>query len=386
LNGAYSGPKKMKRLLVLTPSPIESASERYRIYQFLPRLERAGFACTVRPFATRALHRAIQREKLASKLLLTPLCYVRRFFQLSSLSHYDAVVVHRGIFPFPWPALEKMIIRRHAKVIFDFDDAIHVGHQDIGTAKYPRIYKLKYGPGVNEMLRHSTHVIAGNRTLADHALRFNSRVSVIPTVVDLDQYAYQPPLASSDALTIGWVGSRSTSPYLLEMEQVFRKLTEAYPGKIRFQIYGHPERTLNLPNFSSLPFSLATEIADLRNIDIGIMPAPDNEWTRGKCAFKAIQYMAVGIPTVVSPVGMATELVENNVNGFWARTPEEWFETLSQLVTDARLRIRFSEAGRKTIESRYSLQAWAPRMTELLQQVLEERHTVMAARAVSASN
>ena len=96
--------------------------------------------------------------------------------------------------------------------------------------------------------------------------------------------------------------------------------------------------------------------------------------------------MAVGIPTVVSPVGMATELVENNVNGFWARTPEEWFETLSQLVTDARLRIRFSEAGRKTIESRYSLQAWAPRMTELLQQVLEERHTVMAARAVSASN
>jgi glycosyltransferase involved in cell wall biosynthesis len=376
----------MKRLLFLTPSPTESASERYRIYQFLPFLERAGFACTVRPFATRALHRAIQREKLASKFSLTPLCYVRRFFQLSNLSQYDAVVVHRGIFPFPWPALEKMIIRRHPKVIFDFDDAIHIGHQDIGTTKYPWIYKLKYGPGVNEMLRHSTHVIAGNRTLADHALQFNSQVSVIPTVVDLDQYAYQSPRTSSDVLTIGWVGSRSTSPYLLEMEPAFRKLNEAYPGKIRFQIYGHPERILNLPNFSSLPFSLATEIADLRNIDIGIMPAPDNEWTRGKCAFKAIQYMALGIPTVVSPVGMATELVENNVNGFWARTPQEWFEALSQLVSDAQLRVRLSEEGRKTVESCYSLQAWGLRLAELLLQVLEEQHAVMTARAVSASD
>jgi glycosyltransferase involved in cell wall biosynthesis len=376
----------MAKILFLTPSPIESASERYRVYQFLPYLERAGFACTVRPFATRALHGAIQRGKLASKLALTPLCYMRRVLQLSTISQYDAVVVHRGILPFPWPALEKIVIRRNAKVIFDFDDAIHVGHQDIGAAKYPWIYKLKYGPGVNEMLRHSTHVIVGNRTLADHALKFNSQVSVIPTVVDLKQYTCAPPRASSDVLTIGWVGSRSTSPYLLEIEPVLQRLSQAHPGKIRFQIYGHPERTLNLPNFSSSPFSLATEIADLRNIDIGIMPVPDNEWTRGKCAFKAIQYMALGIPTVVSPIGMATELVENNINGFWARTPQEWFETLSQLVSDAQLRSRFSEAGRKTIESRYSLQAWAPRLAELLQRVLEERRAMMAARTVSASN
>jgi glycosyltransferase involved in cell wall biosynthesis len=376
----------MAKILFITPSPIESASERYRIYQFLPYLERAGFACTVRPFATRALHRAIQREKLASKLILTPLGYMRRALQLSTISQYDAVVVHRGIFPFPWPALERMIIRRHAKVIFDFDDAIHVGHKDVAATKYPWIYKLKYGPGVNEMLYHCAHVIAGNRTLADHALQFNSQVSIIPTVVDLDHYAYQSPRASSDVLSIGWVGSRSTSPYLLEIESALQRLSEAHPNKIRFQIFGDPERTLNLPHFSSSSFSLATEIEDLRTIDIGIMPMPDNDWTRGKCAFKAIQYMALGIPTVVSPVGMTTELVENNVNGFWARTPQEWFETLNQLVSDAQLRRRFSEAGRETIESRYSLQAWAPRLAELLQRVLVAPSAMMAARTVSASN
>jgi glycosyltransferase involved in cell wall biosynthesis len=374
------------RLLFLTPNPIESASERYRVYQFLPYLERAGFSCTVRPFASRNLHRAIQQERLASKLLLTPLGYLRRALDLPAISQYDMVVVHRGVFPFPWPTLEKVFIRRNAKAIFDFDDAIHVGHQDVGATKYPLIYKLKYGPGVNEMLRHSTHVIAGNRTLADHALQFNSQVSVIPTVVDLGQYIYQPPRTSSDVLTIGWVGSRSTSPYLLELEPVLQRLSDAYPGRIRFQIYGHSERHLNLPNFSSLPFSLGTEIADLRNIDIGIMPVPDNDWTRGKCAFKAIQYMALGIPSVVSPVGVAAELVENSVNGFWARTPREWFDTLSLLVRDAQLRRRLSEAGRRTVESRYSLQAWAPKMSELFQRVMEERPEMMAARPVSAGN
>jgi glycosyltransferase involved in cell wall biosynthesis len=366
----------MAKLLFITPSPVESASERYRVYHFLPYLEREGFGCTVRPFATRALHRAVQDEQLAPKLLLTPFCYMRRMLHLAAIPQYDVVVVHRGIFPFPWPTLEKMFIRRHAKVIFDFDDAIHIGHRDTSATKYPWIYKFKYGPGVNGMMSHCAHVIAGNRTLAEHALKFNSNVSVIPTVVDLEQCAYRPSRNLNGPLTVGWVGSRSTSPYLLEIEPALRRLSEAYPGKIRYRFYGHPQRKLNLPNFESLPFSLDSEIEDLRTIDIGIMPMPDNDWTRGKCAFKAIQYMALGIPTVTSPVGMATELVHHNVNGLWARTPEEWFEALHRLVRDADLRKRFAEEGRKTVEARYSLQTWGPRLVELLEQVLEEPSVV----------
>lgn len=376
----------MKRLLFIMTNPVESASERYRVYQFLPYLERAGFACTVRPFATRALHRAIQVERLAPKLLLTPLCYMRRMFHLAAISQFDVVVVHRGIFPFPWPALEKMVIRGRKKVIFDFDDAIHIGHRDTAVTKYPLIYKFKYGPGVNGMLSHCAHVIAGNRTLAEHALQFNSQVSIIPTVVDLDQYAYRPPRPSSDVLTIGWLGSRSTSPYLLEIEPVLRRLVEDYPDKIRYRFYGHPQRKLKLPNSQSLPFSLDSEIDDLRTIDIGIMPMPDNDWTRGKCAFKAIQYMALGIPTAISPVGMATEVVQHGVNGFWARTPEEWFEALHRLVCDAELRRRFAEEGRKTIEARYSLQTWGPRLVDLLGGILTGSVPAERYAAVSAAH
>jgi glycosyltransferase involved in cell wall biosynthesis len=376
----------MAKLLFLTHYPNESASERYRVYQFLPSLERAGFACTVRPFATPKLFRAIQSGQVAAPLLRTPYCCVRRAFDLINVSQFDAVVIQREAFPFFIPMVEKMILRRHPKVIFDFDDAIHVGHRDTSTAKYPWIYKLKYGAGVNEVLKRCTHVIAGNRTLAAHALQFNSQVSIIPTVVDLERYAYRPPKATNEMLTIGWVGSRSTSPYLLEIESALRQLGEAHPGKLRFRLYGHPQRKLDLPNFESLPFSLRSEIDDLRTVDIGIMPVPDNDWTRGKCAFKAIQYMALGISTVASPVGMATELIQHNLNGYWARTSEEWFEALNRLVIDAQLRSRFAEEARKTIETRYSLQAWGPVVAELFVRILQEPRAVVPARTVSASN
>jgi glycosyltransferase involved in cell wall biosynthesis len=361
----------MSKVLFLTLSPINSASERYRIHQFLPYLEQAGYACTVRPFASRALHRAIQTDRLAPKLLCTPLCYLRRAIDFAELAHYDAVVVHRGIFPFPWPAMEREFVFRNPKVIFDFDDALHVGHRDTATTKYPWIYKLKYGPGVNEILQKCRHVIAGNPTLADYASRFNSDVSIIPTVVDLQRYTFEIVGAASEVLTIGWVGSRSTSPYLLDVEAALRRLSVVHSGKVKFRFYGDPNRKLDLPNCESLPFSLRSEIEDLRTLDIGIMPMPDNSWTRGKCAFKAIQYMALGIPVVTSPVGMATEVVQHNMNGLWASTSEDWFEALNRLVLDMQLRKQFAEQGRKTVETRYSLQTWAPRVLGLLQGVID---------------
>src|SRR5215469_1084738 len=143
----------MARILFLTPSPIDSASERYRIYQFLPYLEEAGFSCTLRPFATRQLFRAVQTERLGAKLVLTPLCSVRRALDLALLPRYDAIVIHRGAFPFLCPVVEKMILRRHAKVIFDFDDAIYAGHKDTKKHSYPLIYRLKDGTGVNEVIK-----------------------------------------------------------------------------------------------------------------------------------------------------------------------------------------------------------------------------------------
>jgi glycosyltransferase involved in cell wall biosynthesis len=172
----------------------------------------------------------------------------------------------------------------------------------------------------------------------------------------------------------------------VEIEPAFRRLSEAHPGKIRFRIYGHPKRKLNLPNCESLPFSLASEIEDLRTIDIGIMPMPENDWTRGKCAFKAIQYMALGIPTVSSPVGMASELIEHGRNGLQACTSEEWFESLNLLVVRPELRRQFAEAGRKTVEARYSLQTWGSRFVDLVDTVATGGEPAARKVAASAAN
>ena len=179
---------------------------------------------------------------------------------------------------------------------------------------------------MDEVLRGCMHVIAGNRILAAYARQMNPNVSVIPTVVDCAQYKYKPVSANGkQPITVGWVGSRSTAPFLSTVEAALKRLAEANPGKIRFRFFGCPEYKINVADFESLPFHLETEFADLNSIDIGIMPLPETQWTRGKCAFKAIQYMASGIPTIASPVGITGEIIENEINGLLANSVDDWF-------------------------------------------------------------
>jgi glycosyltransferase involved in cell wall biosynthesis len=143
-------------------------------------------------------------------------------------------------------------------------------------------------------------------------------------------------------------------------------LAQANRGKVRFRFFGCPEYKLDLPDFESLPFRLETEVSDLHSIDIGVMPLPDTEWTRGKCAFKAIQYMASGIAAIASPVGITTEIIHSEINGLLAESADDWFRQLTRLVNDQELRGRLAGNARRTIEDSYSLQVWGPRLALLL--------------------
>ena len=357
------------KFLFLTAHPIEDGGVRYRVHQFLPYLESAGHVCTVWPFSTQKLFRALQSKgRLAEKMLETLKCSVRRAIRLTDIANFDLIVIHREAFPFLAPLVEKWILRRHPKVIFSFDDAIYAGHEDVSTLNHPLLYRLKYGRGVDEVLRDSLHVIAGNRILADYARRFNPRVSIIPTVVDCAQFSPKPVQTEKGRpLVVGWVGSRSTAPYLSAIEPALLELARSNPGKVCFRVFGCPQYKIDLPGLESLPFRLETAVADLQSIDIGIMPMPDTEWTRGKCAFKAIQYMASGIPAVASPVGITPEIIQNNVNGLLATSVDDWFRMLNRLLNDEPLRRRLALNGRKTIEESYSLQVWEPRFASLLE-------------------
>jgi glycosyltransferase involved in cell wall biosynthesis len=292
--------------------------------------------------------------------------------RVAQLSAFDLIVIHREAFPFLTPLFERWVQMRHSKVIFSFDDAIYAGHEDVSVLNHPMLYRLKYGRGVDKVLRRSTLVIAGNRVLAGYARRFNENVTVVPTVIDCERFAYRPPNNDRKPLTIGWTGSRSTVLYLSDIEPALRRLAETHPDRVRFRFFGCPDYRPDIPHAESRAFNLQTEINDLNSLDIGLMPMPDTVWTRGKCAFKAVQYMALGIPTVASPVGVASDLIRHNENGLLATTADEWYRTLDVLATDFELRRRLATAGRHTIEEFYSLQVWEARMVSMFDDLLPQ--------------
>ena len=223
----------------------------------------------------------------------------------------------------------------------------------------------------------------GNRILADYALTLNPQVSIVPTVVDCEKYTF-PPARRNRAVTIGWIGSHSTAPYLRAIEPALGKIAEACPGKVKFRFYGFPDYRPNLPNSESVPFRLNSEIADLQSLDIGLMPLPDTEWGRGKCAFKAIQYMASGVATVASPVGITPDLIEHNMNGLLADSEEDWFQALKVLIDEPDVRTRIAQAARRTIEASYSLRVWGPRVAALFEMLLGCESTRPSQQVVAA--
>ncbi len=361
----------MKSILFLVPHPIDCSDYRYRAQQFVPYLERAGYQCTIRPFSTSGLYSALQsKEQLATKALHMLFCTMRRALEVSSVSRFDLVVINREVFPFFAPLVEKLVLRLNPRVVFGFDDAIYACHHDVSQLNHAWLYKFKYGSGVEEVLRRSSHVIAGNRILADYAQRFNAHVTVVPTVVDCSVYVPKgEPQNDARPVTVGWIGSRSTFHHLFDIEPALKRLAEANRARVCFRAFGYANGQLGLPDFRSLPFRLDGEVEYLGSLDIGIMPLPDTEWTRGKCAFKAIQYMAMGIPTVASPVGITGDVIHHNVNGLLATSIDDWFDSLNRLVNAEDLRRRLGLQARRTIEDSYSLQVWGPRLVSLFDQL-----------------
>lgn len=361
----------MPAVLFLTAYPIEDASCRYRVYQFLPYLEREGYRCEVAPFCSPDLFATLhQPGNFALKLSQALNFAAKRLIRLNSISRFDIIVIHREAFPFFAPVVENWVMRRHPRVIFSFDDAIYAGHERVVGFSHPRLYRWKHGRGYDEVIRRSTCVIAGNRILAEYARRLNPRISVVPTVVACRKFRFHMPRENPQPITVGWVGSRSTAPYLTLVEPALLRLEQEFPGRVKFRFVGAPGYRPSLASYSSVPFSLAREVDELRSFDIGIMPLPDTEWTRGKCAFKAIQYMAIGVPVVAAPIGMTTDLIQHNVNGLLATSEEEWFRELSRLISNENLRQRLASAARQTIEDSYSLERWGPCMAEILDDVM----------------
>ena len=333
-------------VLCLTQGPLAAPSSRYRVYQLLPHLQTLGVDCVVSPALDDDTYRRLYQTTGGSRLAAFNAIRRQRQQDLQRLSDFDLVWIQKGIFPGLTASLECQIAARRP-IIFDFDDAIwlprHGGN--------PILRFLHRESTVQKILRRAAAVIAGNNFLADYARQFSGNVTVIPSAVELARYR------RGTGTAVGWIGSRSTLPYLRSLAPVFQQL-------------GITPRVIaaGTPDFPAdfRPWQMETEVAELAQLGIGVAPLPDNPWERGKCAVKILQYMACGLPVVATPVGVQRELVRDGITGFHATTPAEWRDRLQQLLNDDALRQRLGNAGREVVAQSYDLPVVAAQVAKVL--------------------
>lgn len=357
---------RLVRVAALVPYPLRRApGQRYRIEQWAPLMRGEGVEVDLLPFLDDAtLDVLYERGHFVTKGAGVVGGYVRRLRQLGRLQDYDVAYVFREAAFLPSTFVEKAVARR-MPFVYDFDDAIYLPATSAANAS---LRFLKSTAKVSTLCRMATQVTVGNAHLADYARRHARAVTTIPSTIDTSSYLPGPRRPSAVPV-IGWTGSATTVPYLEEILPALRVLRSSFDFELR--VIGGRLSVDGL-RVTCVPWNADSEVEDLRAIDIGLMPLPDDEWTRGKCGMKALQYMGLAIPAVVSPVGANAEIIRDGRNGFHARTQEDWVARLGSLIRDPSLRMRLGAAGRETVEKEYSAAVHAPRLAGVLRELAAE--------------
>jgi len=327
--------KSTKRVVAITLGDIATASSRYRVLQFIPQLMTNNFSIEVL---------AQQRVRRAYNFLFCVL--------FGPLKNADIVWIQKKLLPRPFI----WIISIKSKLVFDFDDAIWTREE----RNHSDFVKFRLSRRIGYTLKKSSLVIVGNHYLGAYASRWTKNFIVLPTVVNAELYPVKSH-RESEVFKIGWIGSSVNFRYLLMLQNVFVSLKE----KINFELVVIADKDFPLCGFKVVnkKWRVGTEIDDLLSFDVGIMPLVEDEWTLGKCAFKAIQYMAAGIPPIVSSIpGPNCELIEQGVSGYLCNSSEDWEHALLRLSSDQLLRSQLGRMARKTVEDRYRIESIFPEL------------------------
>ena len=343
-------------ILFVVPYPEgEAPSQRFRFEQYFEILKEAGYTYRVSSFLDLETWTILYKPGNSLKKGLGILKgFLRRLLLLPRLHKYDWVFIHREAAPLGPPLFEWLISQVfRKKVIYDFDDAIWLPN----TSEQNKLAAgLKWHHKVASICKRSAKVSCGNEYLASWARQFNSQVVLNPTTIDTLNLHNKLKVHTDGRITIGWTGTHSTLPYLKPLEGVLNKLAEKYP-QVHFLIISNQPPNLQIPRLEFRKWNKATEAEDLLLMDIGIMPLTHDKWSEGKCGFKALQYMAMGIPAVISPVGVNNQIIQQGKNGFLADNLEEWKDYLSRLIEDASMRQVMGRRARETVVAEFSVLA-----------------------------
>ena len=321
-------------------------SSRYRVFQFADSLRAAGIDFRISELFDDRYFDILRMPEPLRTLQKIPYTLARFHGrkQVARKNDSDLCVIEQQLFPYlPFAFEQKYLPPRY---LCEFDDAIYLTH----PKKLPKIIQRARG------------VIAGNHTLADYAQKFNENVERVPTVLDTD--LFQPrPKKPKDRVIVGWSGLEYNFPYLQLLSPVLEKLVQKFPVDVVI-LSGSPPRGFTFP-FRFEKWDPAHEVDQLNEFDIGLMPLRMDEWSRGKCGFKLLQYMSLGIPSVATSIGVNREIVQQGMNAFLAEELRDWENFLRSLISDKNLRRSVGKAARSTVLEHYSTSVWFPKLLSI---------------------
>jgi len=327
----------MEGKILILAQGVTVAASRYRILQYVPYLTEHGLTCDVMDFP----------DTFAQ--------YARLYAILPS---YSCVFVQRKRFHFPLLALFR---NRAGRIVFDLDDAV-MYHNSLARSPYSRTRQRRF----ENMARASDVIIAGNSFLKEEALPVNSNTVIIPTSIPVERYPIKDYSRKKDRVTIGWIGDHGSIHYLERMKDVWNDIGRRFPGKVELKIVCDVFFDCEDIPVRKVQWSSHTEVEELQDMDIGIMPLIDDLWSRGKCGLKILQYFGVGIPAVCTPVGVNRDVVIDGRSGLWATSKKQWVDALSRLIGNDLLRQDMGRQGREILEKGYTMEVNAPKMLDLL--------------------
>lgn len=331
-----------------------SPSQRYRFEQYFNYLQDNGIECELSYLISAKDDVILYKSgNFLRKFLVLAKSLIKRWKDVRRANNFDFIFIQREAFMTGTIIFEKWFSRANTKLIFDFDDSIWL--QDMNQAN-KSLFFLKNPAKTAKIIKLCDLVVAGNQYLADYARQYNPHVRVIPTTIDTSWY-HPVERIRQDEVCIGWSGSFSTLKHFELAIPALTRIKEKYGAKIRFKLIGDAGYQYPPLDIHGVTWHSSTEVTDLEDIDIGIMPLPDDQWSKGKCGLKGLQYMGMAIPTVMSPVGVNSEIVEDGKNGFLAGSEDEWVEKLSILIENTELRKEMGRKGRETVVRHYSVAA-----------------------------
>ena len=340
----------MKSLLILAPYPKGTApSQRFRFEQYLSTLEKEYEVEMVSFLDDKSWEILYQPGKTMLKARKMIHCIMKRFLLLPKIAKCDHLFIHREVTQIGPPILEWIIAKvLKKKFVYDFDDSIWLPNYSDTNATFQRVkayWKVRF------IMKWADQITAGNQYLADFAKQYNEKVIVIPTTIDTE-YHVPSTEENNSKLTIGWTGSHTTMNYLQIVDHVLMDLKSKYD--FEFVVISNQEPEIKCP-FRFVKWNKESEIEDLSTFDIGLMPLIETKWTAGKCGFKALQYMALGLPTLASAVGVNKQIIDHEESGYLISKEEDWKTYLTELINNPEKRIEIGEKAKVKIEKSYSV-------------------------------